>query len=97
MLNYEILPNPNMTEGLRRYFEKGILPGSHMTNILCNDLRGACESADDLNQLLLFQHVSWLYNEAPIGSWGSDTNVRAFTAARRLASQETTIVSGGET
>jgi hypothetical protein len=81
MLNYDKLPNPNMAEGLRRYFEQRVLPGGFLTAVLSNDLRAACEAADYVNQRLLFEHVSWLYNEAPVGSWGSESKVRAWIGA----------------
>ncbi len=74
MLNYELLPNPYMKDGLQRYFEQGIAPGGFLSAVLQNDLRGACEAADYQNQRLLFEHVKWLSNEAPNGSWGSHGN-----------------------
>ena len=50
-----------MMEGLKRWIDHGIKPGSFMLAVLTNDLRGAIERADDEN----------LYNEAPGGCWGS--------------------------
>ena len=38
-----------MIGSLRRYIENGIEPGSFLSAVLCNDLRGACECADDTN------------------------------------------------
>lgn len=80
MLNYDLLPNPNMEEGLRLYFEQGIAPGGFLSAVLRNDLRSACEAADDVNQHLLFEHVRWLYNYAPSGSWGSEENCKRWIA-----------------
>jgi hypothetical protein len=81
MFNYKTFPNPHMVIGLELYFERGIEPGSFMTAVLCNDLKGACARADWMNQRLIFQTVEWLYNEAPAGSWGSpeayETVIRA--------------------
>lgn len=57
--------------GLYNYFFGKIEPGSFLTCVLKNDLRGACENADYMNQRLLYNYVKFLYNEAPSGSWGS--------------------------
>jgi hypothetical protein len=71
MLDYSKFPSEHMIGGLQRYFEHGIEPGSFMESVLCNDLRGACLRADDVNLRNLVGIVGWLYNEAPLGSWGS--------------------------
>ena len=60
-----------MIGGLRRYIENGIEPGSFLSAVLCNDLRGACECADDINRSRLFEYVKFLYSYAPAGCWGS--------------------------
>lgn len=65
-----------MIGGLRRYIEHGIPPGDFLTAVLSNDLRGACERADDENRHRLFQYVQFLYSHAPVGCWGSSSNFR---------------------
>lgn len=90
MLNYqdERLPE-HMRDGMKLYLERGIEPGSFLEAVLSNDLRAACECADHINQRRLFDIVSWLYNEAPAGSWGSPENFnhwRARQLARQMAS-----------
>ena len=60
-----------MIGSLRRYIENGIEPGSFLSAVLCNDLRGACECADDTNRSRLFEYVKFLYSYAPAGCWGS--------------------------
>ena len=61
-----------MWDGLERWVVSGIVPGSFLTAVLKNDLRGACEFADDLNTVCLSNWVKFLYSNAPIGCWGSE-------------------------
>ena len=65
----------HMHDGYLLYFLEGISPGSFGVAVLENNLREACARADSVNQRALFQHVSFLYNYAPVGSWGSEANV----------------------
>ena len=71
MLDYSKLPNPGSVQGMQLYFEHGIMPGSFLSALLCNDLLLACGKADDMNRHLLFEHVAWLFNEAPAAAYGS--------------------------
>ena len=64
--------------GLQRYIEHGVPTGGFLEAVLSNNLRGACERADDLNQHALFEIVSWLYNDAPSGCWGSPAKHEAW-------------------
>lgn len=79
MLQYD---DPNymlpeyMLGGLKRYFENRIPPGDFLMAVLQNDLRGSCMRADSVNRYKLFDYLNWLYNEAPMGSWGSPENVK---------------------
>lgn len=74
MLNYSKFPNQGLVQGVQLYLVHGIEPGSFLTAVIKNDLKEACACADDENQRLLFGIVHWFYNEAPIGSWGSEEN-----------------------
>ena len=67
-----------MIPGLLRYTLNHIKPGDFLCAVLKNDLRQACERADDVNREILFQYVSFLYNEAPGGCWGSEKNFNAW-------------------
>lgn len=87
MLNYAALPNPRMAGGLELYFMQGIEPGSFLTAVLENNLREACGRADDTNRHLLFEHVSWLYNEAPGMSLGSPEKVRRWIESGGIVGQ----------
>ncbi len=73
-IDYSRLPE-SLRGGMQRYLDHGIKPGSFMMAILTNDLRGACEQADDVNRHQLFEIVAWLYNNAPGKAWGSPDNV----------------------
>jgi len=60
-----------MHAGLKRYIDHGIPPGHFLTAVLTNDLRGAFERADEANSAAVRDYIVYLYNCAPIGSWGS--------------------------
>ena len=64
-----------MMDGIVRYIDDRIRPGSFLTAIICNDLTKAVDKADDENIKNLPAYVGYFYNEAPAGCWGS---VRAF-------------------
>ena len=66
--NYEDLPN---LDSLQRYVNAGVPLGSFLEAVISNNLRRACEQADDQNIHLIPVYVAWLYNEAPGGCWGS--------------------------
>lgn len=68
--DWSLIPE-HMIGGLRRYIEHGIPPGSFLTAVLSNDLRGAFERGDDINRVAVENYVRFLYNYAPAGSWGS--------------------------
>ncbi len=59
-----------MHEGLICYYENGIPPGSFLTAVLNNDLKEAIGRADNVNKNCIKSYVLWLYNYAPVGSWG---------------------------
>lgn len=69
-----IIPD-RMMERLQRYIKDGIPTGSFLNAILENDLRGACEHADDGNLLIIPAYVAYLYNNAPSVCWGSKHKV----------------------
>lgn len=73
--NWRRVPE-RMRGGIIRYIERGIPPGDFLQAVIRNDLREACQRADDENQSLLFDYVFVLYNYAPVGSWGSPQNYK---------------------
>lgn len=91
-------PPPEIIDSLNRWFEDGLEPGSFLAAVLCNDLLAACERADSLNRLQLWNIVHWCANNLPAYGWGDDEryerwrtldaeerarNVKAFREARR--------------
>lgn len=60
-----------MRGGLLRWIEHAIEPGEFLRAVLRNDLRQACELADDNNRERLAQYLKVLYSSAPGGCWGS--------------------------
>ena len=68
---YDTYIPDRMMGGLTRYIEDGILPGHFLTAVLKNDLMGAFERADSENMKNIRAYVGYLYNETPIGCYGS--------------------------
>lgn len=79
----ETVPVSYMADGMRRYFENGISPGSFGTALLCNDLRETFGRADETNSRCIRQWVQWLYDNAPAGSWGSRERFNDWIAQRQ--------------
>lgn len=67
-----------MVGGIAKYVRHGVRPGDFLWSVLTNDLRGACMHADEQNQQLLFQYVSFLYWDAPYACWGSEEKAKAW-------------------
>jgi len=63
-----------MVSGINRWILFGTMPGDFLQAVIANDLREACMRADDENIRNLPAYVSYFYNCAPIGSWGSYAN-----------------------
>jgi len=71
MFDYSKYPNQSNVDGVRRYLEHGIPGGHFLTAVIENNLKEACQRADDHNRRILFEITRWFYNEAPAQSWGS--------------------------
>lgn len=84
-MRYETLPNRMLEQGLRNYFEHGIMPGSFLTAVLCGDLFMAAGLADPTNQKTLAQLAWWLIHNAPAGSYGSLEAVQCYAEKCRGA------------
>jgi len=53
-----------------RYYENRIEPGSFMSYVINNDLKGALGHADDTNRHCMLNYMKWFFNHAPAGTWG---------------------------
>jgi hypothetical protein len=69
----------HLHEGLLRYVQDGILPGSFLQAVLCNDLREAVSRADPFAFVGLPALITFLEYHAPIPAWGSRRRVLAWT------------------
>ncbi len=52
--------------------------------VLQNDLKEACLIADITNRIHIWDTVQWLYNNAPMISWGSPENYEAWLLGHRM-------------
>ena len=74
-IDYTLLPE-HVRGATQRWIENGILPGSFMEAVICNNLTLACMCADNINKYRLFDIVSFFYNEAPSACWGSEEKMK---------------------
>lgn len=65
-----------------RYVSARIPTGSFLEAVLSNDFKEACSRADHVNQYLIFDIVSYLWNEVPARCWGSPEKVQEWLAGR---------------
>lgn len=70
----------HMHEGLLRYLRQGMVPGSFLAAILCNDYFGACAQADRENMRALHAYAVFL-NNMPSACYGSRVKVDAWAKA----------------
>lgn len=75
MLNYDLLPK-HIRSGMKRYIENKVKPGQFLCAVLSNDLQESFGQADNINLYRMLDIVSFLYNEAPSGCYGSPKKVK---------------------
>lgn len=75
----------HLRAGLLRYLGQGGIPGSFLAGALANDLCFAVLRADPSSLAGLPNLMRFLNTEAPPGSWGSHSTVRAWIASGGLA------------
>ncbi|HUT57411.1 MAG TPA: hypothetical protein VNA25_06010 [Phycisphaerae bacterium] len=71
---------PMIVESLLRYWHRRIPTGGFLRAVLENDLMVACERADDMNIRHLPGIVRFIYNQLPIGAYGSPKKILAWLA-----------------
>ena len=69
-VTYERLPE-HMREGVTRYIDDGVPPGTFLTYALANNLAEAYVRADNKNKANMEYWASWLLWECPQEAWGS--------------------------
>lgn len=67
-----------MMPGLQRYIEDHVPPGDFLREVICNNLKGAVDRADDENIVNLAAYVGFLYNQVPSDCWGSKEKYEAW-------------------
>jgi len=76
-----------MMGGIRRYIEKGIIPGDFLQAVIRDSLRGCIERADDENMRQLPAYVYFFYNKAPAYCWGSKEAMKKWHTSGGLEGQ----------
>ena len=71
----------HMHEGVLRYLMRGIPGGDFMRLLFSNDFMGAVGRADSENQPAVLNWVRFLYNSAPVDSYGSPEQYRDWCKA----------------
>jgi hypothetical protein len=73
----------HMMERILAYTEDHNSVGDFLTAVICNDLRGACAHADDVNIENLPAFCAYFHNIAPSQCWGSVEKWRAWLDAKK--------------
>jgi len=60
-----------MVAGIKRYVDKGIMPGHFLTALFSDKLTDTFARADGTNTPLIKEWVGWIYNEMPSNLVGS--------------------------
>jgi len=72
-----------MQSSFADYILEGTPTGGFLYAILTNDLKSACNKADDTNKHRIYEYVRFLFNVAPMNCWGSVENVTKWSEARK--------------
>ena len=68
---------------IKGYIRDGYQPGSFLTAIICNDLRGAINHGDDENIRNIPAFVIFFCNKAPADCWGSQEKMKLWVQKKR--------------
>ena len=71
----------HMQDAIHRYVHNKIPPGSFLTAVIKNDLRGAVRSANDDNLQNIPAFVAYFHNETPSACWGSQEKMQKWLEA----------------
>lgn len=74
----------DVVESFGRYVTHGILPGSFLLAVLCNDLLGAIGAADEWSLAHLRDIVRHVANRLPARCCGSPEAVSKYAAQQRV-------------
>ena len=73
----------DMVAAVQRYVEHGIQPGGFLTAVICNDLVGAINRADEDNRENLTAIVGYFMWEVPAPAWGSEQKMREWMKSKQ--------------
>ena len=82
-IDYSLIPD-YMRRSVKAYLEEGIKPGSFLTAILENNLTESIARADSVNLANLINWARFLYDELPMGCWGSKEKVKKWIEIKQL-------------
>jgi len=72
--DYKTIPVDTL-RNLVEYCIRGRSPGGFLEAVLSNDLRKSFERGDITHINALWAIITWVYNRAPSGAWGSPERV----------------------
>jgi hypothetical protein len=78
----------HMQGAMERWIEHGMTPGGFLTAVLVNSLFDAYGHADATNRTAIPDYVTYLYNYAPSGCWGSPEKFRAWFDCQGLQNEQ---------
>ena len=81
-IDYSLIPE-HMRRGVEDYVENGLKPGDFLVSVLENNFVDSIARADSINKYRLYDWAKFLYEEMPIGSWGSKEKVEAWMKKKR--------------
>lgn len=73
----------DMVAAVQRYVQHGISPGGFLTAVICNDLVGALNRADDDNRANLIAVVGYFMWEVPAPAWGSKEKMQEWIKSKQ--------------
>jgi len=82
-MDYNMIPN-RLMDGMKRYVDGHVKPGSFLTAVIQNNLTEAIGRADPQSLSLLKEIVGWFYNEAPFSCWGTPEKMKEWLALRKV-------------
>jgi hypothetical protein len=72
-----------MWSGIELYLDKGIIPGSFLSAVICNDLKLAFAFADSTNINNIGAYANFFYNYTPNIAWGSKERMCAWAEMKQ--------------
>ncbi len=95
--NYNTLP---LKHSIDMYVDHGVPVGGFLEAVITNNLKEAVGRADAVNIHRLNVYVMYLYNECPMGCWGSPENYRGWidmhARAREIAARAAEALKAAE-